>query len=149
LGALFNDPHLWHEIQPLVGPDDFEDRRYRWLAEQFWDVLRNEGEPTFVEWLDAVEARGAGREEAATRAKTACIELAGRAEAMGEAKHLAAEAVGFFLKRRGGRELETLLAAARRGPDTESVGSKAGVAGDDGTALLRRLEEQLRATGRA
>jgi hypothetical protein len=134
-----------------VAPDDFSDPRYRWLAEQFWDVLRNEGEPSFAAWLAELETRTLGKVDAAARAKGTCIELAGRAEALGEARHVAAEAIGFFLKRRGGRELESLLAAARRGTDAglKSAGEDQVTGKDDETALLRLLEQQLRAAGRA
>ena len=147
LGALFNDPHLWHEVQAQIGPEDFTDRRYRWLAEQFWDVLRNEGEPSFAEWLDVLETRTEGRNEAAARAKGTCIELAGQAEALGDPERVAAEAIGFFRKRRGGRELDDLLATVRRGPEGGSDGSEIrAVAGpDEETALLRLLEQKVRA----
>ena len=71
LGALFNDPHLWQHVQAHVSPEDFSDKRYRWLAGRFWEQLRNEGEPSFAEWLEAAvigvgdaagaAARGCGR----------------------------------------------------------------------------------------
>jgi hypothetical protein len=74
--------------------------------------------------------------------------LASQAEALGEARHVAAEAVGYFLKRRGGQAVDNLLAAARRGlgagHSSESVDQI-----DDGRELLRLLERQLRAAGRA
>ncbi len=159
LGALLNEPHLWHEVQAHVSPEEFTDRRCRWLAEQFWDVLRNEGEPSFPEWLDMLESRAAGKAEAAARAKTACIELAAQADALGDPKRVAAEAVGYFIRRRGGEELEQLLAAARRGPEIvpassggvplEAQGPATKPDTEDESALLRLLEEKLRASGRA
>ena len=129
LGALFNDPHLWHHVQAHVSPEDFSDRRYRWLADRFWDHLRNEGEPTFSEWLDVIIGNGQGG-EAAARARGACIELADAAEGLGEARQVAAEATRFFLKRKDGRELDDLLAAARRGDDADAD-------------LLRQVQERV------
>ena len=157
LGALFNDPHLWQAVQAHATPDDFTDRRYRWLAEQFWEHLRNEGEPTFAEWLDAIGARFAGENERAARAKAACIELAERAEALGDAKRVAAEAVGFFAKRRRDAEVNEQLMAARMGGSTEAGGPEPPADGSprpgkdpgDEAALLRQLEQTLRAAGRA
>lgn len=146
LGALFNSPGLWADIQSRVAPEDFSDRRYRWLAEQFWEVVRNEGEPTFAQWLESVDSR-AGKTHSAARAKTACIELAARAEALGDQKLVAAESVEFFRKRRGGRELDELLASARRGSDQAADAPSS--SGDDEAELLRQLEQKLRASGRA
>lgn len=150
LGALFNEPHLWHDVQAHVSPDDFSDRRYRWLAELFWETLRNEGEPSFADWLDVLEAKSAGKAEAATRAKGACIELATQAEALAEAlgdsKRVAAESIEFFRKRRGGQELDELMATARRGQEAPGSADRQK---PEEEALLRRLEQNLRASGRA
>ena len=142
LGALFNDPHLWQHVQAHVAPEDFGDKRYRWLADRFWEHVRNEGEPSFAEWLEASvigvdEAGGA-----AARVKAACIELADDAERLGEARQLAAEATRYFLRRKDGLALDDLLATARRGRDE---------AGDteQEADMLRRVEQRLRDGGRA
>lgn len=153
LGALFSDPHLWHHVQAHVSPQDFTDRRFRWLAEAFWEVLRNEGEPSFAEWLGHVATAAGDRPEAAANAKAACIELAdlaadvaGTEAEIPDMRSIAASATEFFVKRRGGRQLEQLLAEARQlpGPGDAEQGS---AEGDD--RLLRLLEAKLRETGRA
>ena len=142
LGALFNQPSLWHGVQERIAPEDFSDRRYRWLAERFWQHLRDEGEPSFAEWLEALEVSAGGKVDAAARAKSACIELATRAEALGEPQRVAAESVEFFQKRRGGRELDELLATARREAESELKLSR------DESALLREVEQRVRSRGR-
>ena len=143
LGALFNQPNLWHGVQELVAPEDFSDRRYRWLAHWFWQHLRDEGEPSFAEWLDALEGAAGGKVDAAARAKSMCIELATRAEALGQLKQVVAESVEYFQKRRGGRELDELLASARRTAESEEKGVA------DEKALLREVEQRIRSSGRA
>lgn len=154
LGALFNDPHLWHHVQAHVGPDDFTDRRHRWLAEAFWEVLRNEGEPSFAEWLEYVTTATGDRPGAAANAKAACIELAelasevaGKESEASDMRPIAAAATEFFLKRRGGRQLEQLLAEARQRSSADDTSAGSAEADDD--RLLRLLEEKLRESGRA
>ena len=146
LGALFNDPHLWQHVQAHVAPEDFGDKRYRWLAGRFWDHLRNEGEPSFAEWLEAAVIGVDDSGGAARRAKAACIELAADAERLGEARQVAAEATRYFLKRKDGRQLDDLLADARRGRDGDAPPA---AGADDEAAMLRRLEARLREDGRA
>lgn len=153
LGALFNDPHLWHHVQAHVSPDDFANPRFRWLAEAFWEVLRNEGEPSFAEWLEQVATAMGNRPEAAANAKAACIELADLAAELAgpeserpDVRPIAASATEFFVKRRGGRQLEELLIEARQLPGRGDA-VQGSAEGDD--RLLRLLEARLRESGRA
>ena len=140
LGAMFNDPHLWHHVQAHVGPEDFADRRYKWLADRFWDHLRNEGEPADLsDWLDAAVIGLEHRPESATRAKGLCIQLAADAERLGEARRVAAEATRFFLRRRGVRQVGDLMAQARMGTGEQT----------DEAEVLRQLEDRIRKEGRA
>ena len=104
------------------------------------EVLRNEGEPSFGEWLEAVVIGAGDRPGAAERVRSACIELAHAAEGLGEARQVAAEATRFFLKRKDGRELDDLLAAARRGSGDSSSPPDA----EADAVLLRRLQDRVR-----
>ena len=148
LGALFNDPHLWQHVQAHVSPEDFGDKRYRWLAGRFWDQLRNEGEPSFAEWLEAAVIGVDDSAGAAARAKAVCIELADAAERLGEPRQVAAEATRFFLKRRDGRQFDDLLANVRRGRDEDASGGEAEASREEAD-MLRQLEARLRQDGRA
>ena len=51
LGALLQQPSLWHEAQTSIGADDFSDADRRALASLYWEHQRNEGEPVLAEWL--------------------------------------------------------------------------------------------------
>jgi DNA primase len=137
LGALFLEPSLWHGAQVRVSPEDFLDRRQRWAADQFWSHLRDEGEPSFAEWLDLIAeaARsGAGGEASAEAARTACIEWSDAAQELGEPATTAANAVREIEQLRARRDRDERAAAARR-TDGE---------GDDAVEALRRLEQKLR-----
>ena len=156
LGALFNDPSLWEQAQAHVGEADFAGRQTRFLAGLFWDHLRNEGEPTFAEWLEVVETRvlaGGGGAESAARAREACVSWSAEAEALGEPRAVASEAVRGLLRLRGQAGVDELLGASRRNAAQEPAVASSGEPGPEtagsGSELLRELEERLRRAGRA
>lgn len=51
LGVLLDQPHRWHHVQQHVQPEDFRDENRRELAGACWAHHRDEGEPTFAEFL--------------------------------------------------------------------------------------------------
>lgn len=154
LGALFNRPALWVQVQAHVSPATFVTRQHRFLGELFWEHLRNEGEPSFAEWLDVVASAvlsAGGSEASAERARLTCIELAANAEVLGDAAEVAAASVIGFRRLRGeegvNELLTTLRRTARQGEVPESGEDSAAPAEE--AKLLRDLEERLRASGRA
>ena len=153
LGALFREPHLWHDVQARIGPDDLTDRRQRWLAELFWDHLRNEGEPSFAEWLDVVReaalSASGGGDASASAARSACIQWYEAAAELGEASRVAADATRGLLKVRDDAGLRELLGDVRRAGDSAAASGSAGAGEeDDENQLLRRLQDRLRDLGR-
>ena len=141
LGALFNDPSLWQQVQPHVQPETFTHRQHRFLGEVFWDYLRNEGEPTFAEWLEVVGGAvlsAGGEAAAAERARLACIQLATVADELGDAKEVARASVLGLKRLREGAGVTELLQQLRRN-----------AGGEDDRDLLRTLQDEVRASGRA
>ena len=148
LGAMFDRPALWDDVQARVGVDDFEDARMRWLADRWWDRLREEGEPTFAEWLGevvehALSASGgdAGR---ADRARQLCIALQQRASDRGDAAELARDAVAALLRRRERRRIGELQASLRRNAGQGGLPGSGEHAPNDAEAeALRHLQERV------
>ena len=155
LGALFCEPSIWHGAQAQIGPNDFADRRYSWLADEFWSHLRNEGEPSFAEWLDLISAQVLSRgsdESAAARARDTCIELTERAEQRAEQlirnhpgedrlerlRRVASRSVADLRQLRERGEVARLVADARESGLTPG-------SDEDDIERLRRLQEQVKA----
>lgn len=151
LGALFNRPSLWPQVQAHVSPETFVTRQHRFLGDLFWEHLRNEGEPTFAQWLDLVATAvlsAGGDEAAAGRARLACIELAANAEQLGEPEQVASVAVLDFRLLRGEGEVNELIARVRRTGDQGLTGS--GEASDeDERERLREVFARIQRDGGA
>jgi DNA primase len=133
LGAMFCRPALWESVQVDVQPGDFSDARMRWLAERFWERLREEGEPTFGEWLEAVSEAtrtAGGDEEQAGRARGLCVELQRACDDLGDPAATAESAVNAFLRRREQAVTDELRATLRRSEGSDE--SKLPASGDAG-----------------
>ncbi len=126
LGMLLVEPGRWHDIQAVLGPEDFTDETRRGLAEVYWDHQRHEGEPAFNEFLSVL----AKPEwvELAVELVEEIDAVADRGKAMEDAvEHLGAE--------RGRRDDRKLMGMLRKGERTEGV---------DEVEVLRRLQERAR-----
>jgi DNA primase len=55
LGVLLLEPHRWHTVQTLVGPEDFTEPVRARLAEVYWRHQHDEGEPVFSEFLGILD----------------------------------------------------------------------------------------------
>ncbi len=142
LGSLFRQPSLWEQVQEHVSPEDLADRRQQWIATHFWEHLRHEGEPTFAEWLDVVGTaagpEAGGTEQAAAKARAACIRYHDDATPLGDPKAVAADAVRSLLRMRDEASLEAFHVDVRRGVGQAREGA-------DEATLLRRFQERVAA----
>jgi hypothetical protein len=55
LGAILTEPQRWHEVQQRVQPQEFTDEKRRKLAETYWQVQQDEGEPVFNQFLSELQ----------------------------------------------------------------------------------------------
>jgi DNA primase len=55
LGILLGEPHLWHDVQVQVHPEDFLNPQHRRIAGVYWSQQRDEGEPVFNQFLDLLD----------------------------------------------------------------------------------------------
>jgi hypothetical protein len=55
LGALLVEPQRWHDVQQHIAAEDFTDDWRRRLAELYWQVQRDVGEPVFNEFLSDIK----------------------------------------------------------------------------------------------
>jgi len=55
LSVLLLEPHRWHDVQQYLSVDDFTEDRRRRLAEVYWQVQRDVGEPVFNEFLGEIQ----------------------------------------------------------------------------------------------
>ncbi len=58
LGVLLAEPSRWHNVQQVMGVEDFSEEARRQLAQIYWDHQRDEGEPVFNEFLAALGDEG-------------------------------------------------------------------------------------------
>ncbi len=67
------EPKRWGKVQTVIGVEDFEDERLKVVAEVYWNHQREEGEPVFNEFVDALKE---------AELKALAIELADAVEEM-------------------------------------------------------------------
>ncbi len=127
LAGLLIHPEWWHETQQKVHLEDFVEERHHKLAEVYWDVQRNEGEPDFSELLNVLQPLGL---------QDLAMELVQQYEDVDNLEAILAEAIEYIQYARERMERARLSADIRRTIDS----------GDDESALdlLRKLTEAAR-----
>ena len=127
LAVLLSEPHCWHGVQQHVQPEDFTDGLRRELAERYWNHQRDEGEPSFAEFLATLD-RDDLRELA--------VALLDSIEALDPEQTLS-DALDHMAQASRRKNERKLVAELRR--TSSEPGSEA-----DQVQLLRRLQEQAR-----
>jgi len=132
LGVLLLEPNRWHDLQQTVGPADFTDANRRRLAELYWAVQRDEGEPVFNQFLSQLTGEPALVELA--------VELVDEAQALPSLDDALAGAVLHLGDVRRRRKEQKLIAELPRTKEHQAE-QQAAETSDIEVSVLRQLSD--------
>jgi DNA primase len=127
LGSLLVEPQRWHDVQQQLGPQEFTDPSRRKLAELYWRIQQDEGEPVFNQFLGEIQE---------PELVELAIQLVEAVEALADMEKTFAGALGYFEEVRRLAKQQKQVSQLRR--------TDAEVGEQNQVDLLKGLQEQAR-----
>jgi DNA primase len=134
LGVLLADPSRWLHVQSLITPESFRDPELQVLAERFWERVRNEGEPTFAEFLGELNDGDGGEQGAAVRGglRNLAVDLLEEVEKNGDLEATLSSAFHLFETENALSQLQNLRRQVESKKEDEQE-----------IDVLRKLQQQM------